>query len=53
MSNEMKAAYEEWRRDAMRDLNNVPSRAEAFYAGWQAALEFIDSNNDIGVSDEK
>lgn len=43
------AAYDEWRKDAVRDLTKMPNRWEAFYAGWQAAVEYIENgghNND-------
>lgn len=33
-------AFDEWRQDAMKDLNNVPNRWEAFLAGWEAAMEW-------------
>lgn len=33
-------AFNEWRQDAMKDLNNVPNRWEAFLAGWAAAEEY-------------
>lgn len=36
---ECSKAFKEWRQDAMKDLNKVPNRWEAFYAGWAAAEE--------------
>jgi hypothetical protein len=33
-------AFNEWRQDAMKDLNSVPNRWEAFLAGWEAAIEW-------------
>lgn len=42
-------AYDEWRKDAVRDLNKMPNRWEAFYAGWQACMEWYENggqNND-------
>jgi hypothetical protein len=33
-------AFNEWRQDAMKDLNSVPNRWEAFLAGWAAAEEY-------------
>jgi hypothetical protein len=40
---ELTAAFDEWRADAMKDLNRVPNRFEAFYAGWQACIEWYEN----------
>ena len=43
------AAYDEWHKDAIKDSSRMPNRREAFYAGWQAAVEYIENgghNND-------
>lgn len=53
---EITAAYDEWRKDAVRDLTKMPNRWEAFYAGWQACMEFIEDggqNNDKVFSKEE
>jgi hypothetical protein len=40
---EITAAYDEWYKDAMRDVSKLPNRWEAFYAGWQACLEWMEN----------
>lgn len=37
------AAYDEWYVDAIKDSSRMPNRWEAFYAGWQAAVEHIEN----------
>jgi hypothetical protein len=37
------AAYDEWYVDAIKDSSRMPNRWEAFYAGWQARMEFIEN----------
>jgi hypothetical protein len=36
-------AFNEWAEDAMRRTVRMPSREEAFLAGWQYAVEFMES----------
>lgn len=36
-------AFEEWAEDAMRRTVRMPSREEAFRAGWQYAVEFMEN----------
>lgn len=40
---EIAEAYWEWYMDAVRDVTKMPNRREAFYAGWQACLEWIEN----------
>lgn len=48
---EITRAFDEWRADAMRDVNKMPNRWEAFFAGWQACMEWheLGENNDNPV----
>lgn len=42
-------AYDEWYVDAIKDSSRMPNRWEAFYAGWQACVEYYENgeqNND-------
>lgn len=53
---EITAAYDEWYKDAMRDVSKLPNRWEAFYAGWQACLEWMENggqDNDKVFSEEE
>lgn len=53
---EITAAYDEWHKDAMRDVSKLPNRWEAFYAGWQACLEWMENggqDNDKVFSEEE
>ena len=36
----MTEAYDEWYRDAVKEVYKMPNRFEAFKAGWQAAEEY-------------
>ena len=54
---EITTAYDEWHKDAMRDVTKMPNRWEAFYAGWQACMEWYFLNggqdNDKVFSEEE
>ena len=39
---EVTTAFDEWRADAMRDVNKMPNRWEAFFAGWHACREYYE-----------
>lgn len=36
---ELTAAYDEWYKDAVKDVYRMPNRFEAFLAGWEACVE--------------
>jgi hypothetical protein len=53
---EITTAYDEWHKDAMRDVTKMPNRWEAFYAGWQACIEWHENggqDNDKVFSEEE
>lgn len=53
---EITVAYDEWHKDAMRDVSKMPNRWEAFYAGWQACMEWHENggqDNDKVFSEEE
>ncbi len=40
-----KEAFAEWAEDAMRQAARMPSRSDAFTAGWQYAVEYMENQN--------
>ena len=53
---EITEAYDEWYVDAIKDSSRMPNRWEAFYAGWQACVEWHENggqNNDKVFSKEE
>ena len=49
-------AWDEWYIDAIKDSSRMPNRWEAFYAGWQACVEYYESgeqNNERVFSDDE
>ena len=53
---EITEAYDEWYKDAIKDSSRMPNRWEAFYAGWQACMEWYENggqDNDKVFSKEE